>query len=136
MAVISNFGGNLLLASVFTPDVATPIADLFVALTLDVPHRNITGSDLQEPDSTFGYSRAPYFTGSDYWALNQQIIVNSQTIVFEVPTESWGRVLGWALCDDVDSGNVLACGSLSTQSSIAAGSDVRISIGDLKLRLV
>ena len=136
MAAISNFGGNLLLASVFTPDTANQITNLFVALTFDVPHKNVTGSDLNEPDSAYGYARAPYFIGADYWALNQQMVVNSQTILFDVPTEQWGRIRGWALCDDVDTGNVIACGSLSTQSSIAAGSDVRISIGDLKLRMV
>lgn len=135
MAYISINGCKTLLQGVFMPDVAVLPDTVFIALTTNIPDKGVSGSDLREPDFP-SYSRIEYGIGSDFWSINQQTLINTQDLVWPVPSDSWGRILGWALCTEETLGDVLACGDLSPETSIAAGADISIYAGSLRLKLV
>lgn len=137
MGYISLYGDQLMLASLLTPNASLSIDTFYVALLTDLPDKNLTdASQLSEPLASYGYVRESYNSGYDNWSSSVGVFYNTKDIVWPTPTGDWGRIVGWALCDSPDVGNIIAIGVLSPESTISAYSNVYIPANSLRLKLV
>lgn len=135
MARLTKYGAQQMLLSAFASDLAMMPDTLYVALTNVVPPLEANGDGLVEPSDS-AYSRMPYSKGSANWQLiGNTTITNVSAITWSTPITDWGRVVGWALCTDVDSGTVIASGELSTPRYIAATSSVVLPAQALRIRM-
>ena len=109
---LSMNGRDQMLGAFFMPDQISPPDSFWVALCLSIPTPGDTGDDLLEPDDD-AYTRVEYPTGADYWqTTNRGGITNTQEVFFPSPTQDWGVILGFALCDDSTGGQTYYVGDL------------------------
>lgn len=109
------FGREQLLAAVYTPDVYTPPAGLWIALTLLVPGTNDDGTTIIEPDPSTGYERLSIGVGSAHWqpsGAGELTQVNSGTM--PALTADTGLIVGYAVVDAaaIGAGNAYIVGDL------------------------
>lgn len=60
---------------------------------------------------------------------------NSQDITFPTATAGWGKILDFAICDTLTTGNVLAYGSLTVSKVVQTGDTPKFSTGDIDITL-
>jgi hypothetical protein len=138
MGGVSLYGRSQLLAAFFIPDNFVAPDTIFVALTTDIVAPGSSGTDLVEPEDD-AYVRAEYGIGSDFWGdTDRGGVTNTSGIYFPTITADWGEVVGWALCDQQDGGNVYIYGELLSSDRIVLDPDndqtVVLGAGALVLR--
>jgi len=130
MGAFTNYGNNLMLQSVFNGS-----GTFYLGLVTALPDQNATSATLVEP-SGGGYSRIAISAGSAYWKYGQSSASNAYSAVFNTASADWGRIVGWALCDALTGGNVIACGELVQTLVVQSGSSVTLPKESLVLRLL
>lgn len=96
------YGADLLLRSLFTPELVTRPTEVDVVLTLAVPPRNAVESQLVEPPVVTTYARQTYPLDGTKWApTGFGALYNTTKITFPQVADSWGLLTGWALLDPV-----------------------------------
>lgn len=106
------FGADLLLRSLFTPELVTLPNHVMVAMTLTVPPRNATADQLIEPLAASTYARQYYALGGAKWApTGFGSLYNTTKISYPQVATTWGLLTGWALVEPI-SGQLLNCGAL------------------------
>ena len=75
------------------------------------PGISIFGSELEEPDAA-SYARATYENTSGNWQIVNGVLSNTYEINFPMPTEEWGFLRYWALCEAPSEGRVFFVGDL------------------------
>lgn len=120
-----SYSGNMILnyalRSTATPPPPTP----WLALFIEGP-----GNTVQEV-SGGGYARVNV-TGVFAAPAPDDTIFNSLTISFPTPTAAWGKVLGGAIFDAPEDGNVLMALKLDVPVEIPAGPPVYFNPGTLR----
>lgn len=130
-AGVGDFGAATWLAALF--GVSPLPTQYWVALASDEPDPQGDGDTLValEPDPTLGYARQPYGTGTDNWVVDGVMLTNTNDITFGVPSDDWGPVNHFVLCDDPSSGDLYGWGLLSDPLNILAGAPVILPAGGL-----
>lgn len=129
MSGLSLYGRSQMLAAYFTPDVFAAPDVLYLALSTAIPTPGDTGTDLLEPADPV-YSRVAYGLGSAWWVLTGGgQVINTQEAPFGVPGADWGTLTGWALCTDIQGGDLVFHGALDTPVQVVAGPDAYVVAG-------
>jgi hypothetical protein len=100
--------------------VVGPYEAMWLAMTSSVAPANAGGDELREP-TRGGYGRVEVAMGEASWDRVATSVLNSGRIYLPVPSDDWGLVAGWALCDTAEGGSVLAVGSLIEPTQVLAG---------------
>lgn len=102
----------------------------YIGLSTSAPSTNGTGAN--EPSKDAGYNRMLLSNLSE---PVDGMVVNQQDINFDESTDSWGNITHYVIYDtpEVDTGNLLMYGELSTPRSVEAASIMTIKSGYLKL---
>ena len=141
MGQFSQFAITQMLSSLLIPSQAVSLVpdsgtgSVYVALTSSVPLLGVSGDKLVEPTSST-YSRKEYGLDVNYWMLEGgRAISNKQDIVWDMPTEDWKMIRGWALCTAATAGIVVASGALSNPFFIKSGTQPIVPAGALRMRM-
>lgn len=131
---VSDYGSSTWLAALF--GVIPLPTRYYVALCTDEPGAAMDGDLLAdlEPDD-FAYQRQEYSPGVDTWAPNGPYLTNLNQVVFGAPNVDWGYLSHFALCTDLESGQVFAWGELLNPQYVTATIGVLIPVGGLVLGL-
>lgn len=130
------YGRQLLLGAVFTPELVTVPAELWVALTSVPPVANSDGTQLDEPDPLDGYLRVSYPLDGGSWDSTQLgELFNTGLISFDAPTDSWPLLTGWALCSADTAGDCYAVGTLLEPYAPTVGVAPYIDVGGIAVGL-
>lgn len=132
----SSFGMNIMLRSLFTPDVSAPPAVIQFAACFSPPVSNALGSQLDEPpqppdDVDVGYVRASVEMTSELWGTSDfGEIYNVEPLSMGTPTSYWGPLYGWALIDS-DSDECLIVGELTDPIDPVVGQPLEVPVAAL-----
>lgn len=119
----SNFGSNLI-ANYLTS------GDLYLALTTSATVDTDTGSTIDEPTGA-SYSRV--LLSSANWSAASAGECTYDTAIVYNPTEDWGSILGYAICQDSTAGEIVAYGALTSMVNIEASSYTQVPPGAIKI---
>lgn len=135
MGQLTTFGRSVMVNSVFRPEAAPVLGDLWIAMTTAVPVITDTGDSIFEPEAA-SYARAPFGVGTYYWGMmGPGQVINAQNISWVPPADDWGQVIGWALCTELTSGMAVAFGRLRRPLTIVAGMRLKAPPGSLRVTL-
>ena len=108
---------------------------VYLALSYTIPDASATAAYLSEPNDSV-YQRISIPLTNSYWSDDGTgIITMIQSVTYSVASVDWGQPLGWALCTDVQTGPLIASGTLGNMPYIAAGSQVYIPASTVILGL-
>jgi hypothetical protein len=105
----------------------------YLALCTTVPTDASTGTTIVEASYT-GYARKKV-EGTEYGAASGGAIKNSGTITFAECTAGSSVIKGWALCDALTVGNVLAWGTATETTISTTQTPATISANNLEITL-
>ena len=82
------------------------------------------------------YVRKEITKGSSHWTRAANVVSNTNTVSFAVPTADWGRVTHFGIFDASTSGNLILHGSLANAKNINLGDPApKFSAGELKFTI-
>lgn len=116
MGSFTPYGRKLMVDSLFV--TGATIGNVWIALCAVVPGSVDDSSRLVEP-KTGAYARAAYTGGWTSGTAGEVVSVGAVT--FPVPSSNWGTLRGWAICNALTGGNVIAVGSLVIPKSVTLG---------------
>jgi hypothetical protein len=126
------YGRQLIAGSVFGQLMQVP-SNFYVALMYSAPSGSSTGSDLDEPLSSEGYSRLSIPNNSvsfEFDGLNA--VKLSSDFYFEASTSDWKSIEYWGICDQRTEGNLIAYEDLVARFTVNAGDQAVLPAGNLK----
>lgn len=128
-SAVASFGAETWLPALFGL-IPVP-TQYWIALAADEPGDQSDGDSLAdlEPDPAAGYARQSYGIGTGNWAADGAFLSNAVQVDFGVPTDTWGPVSHFVLCDAAVSGDLYGWGELVTPLNILAGAPVLIPAG-------
>lgn len=103
----------------------------YIALCTVAVTDTADGSSITEP-SAGAYERKRMHTWD---AASAGATENTNDVLYNQATASWGTILDFAICDAKTAGNVLAYGSLTISKSVASGDTPKFATGDLDVTL-
>ena len=118
---ISVYAANLMCTYVLA-------SDMYLALLQDYPVPNDTGSTLSEP-AALDYARP--MLNAAYWGIPSNGSSTFNIDITYLPTEAWGTIIAYALCDSPTLGEVIAYAYMSAPVTVQAGSNLKIRSGML-----
>jgi hypothetical protein len=128
----TSYGRQLLIATTFGQLLQTPQV-LYLALLYTTPNDTDSGSSLDEPAKADGYSRLAI--PNDYTSFEVDglgAIVLKEDLFFEEAAADWGRIIGFALCDDSVAGSVIAYSDIVNRFNVMTGDQVVLPEGALQ----
>jgi hypothetical protein len=133
MPGFSDYWENAVLDGTFGDPSVPAIANAYLALTTVVPDDTKTGAALTEAGYT-GYARAQVPAASMSPAASGSK-TNSVAVTFAACTGGTATVIGWALCDALSGGNVLAWGTCTSTVISTTQTPATIAVGGLVVTL-
>ena len=102
----------------------------YIGLSSTAP--SIDGTNVDEPSASAGYARVKLTSLSE---PTNGVVTNESAINFNESTSSWGTITHFVIFDaeDVDTGNLLMYGTLSTPRAVEAATIMTIKENYLKL---
>ena len=111
-----------------------PVSDYYVALiTGKQPGVAVVGEELEEPDFP-DYTRARIENISANWSTEDGVVSNAIAVTYPIPTNEWGIIKHWALCDAEAGGRVFFAGELEN-FTVVVGEQLIFPIGSLAFGL-
>lgn len=127
----------MLLQHLFTPDdpEVEPLGTLWLAL-VDAPIQPTDdGNSISELAAT-SYTRVGIGALLEYWTLTAHGVLSNATAVYwPAATTDWGRVSGWALCTEAQSGLVIAGGDFLDALEVETQDVIALAPGMLVLEI-
>lgn len=105
-------------------------SEYYIGLSSTAP--NISGGNVTEPLSNFGYKRVKLENLSE---PTDGVITNEQAISFDESTANWGTMSHFVIYDALEAGNLLMYDTLSTPRNVEAATIVTIKANSLTLTL-
>lgn len=129
---ITNAGENYLLDLVCGRQAALPA--YYVALIINErPSQFIRGTELDEPRVT-DYTRARYDNIPLGWTESSGEVSNTLALTFPMAESYWGTIRHWAICTEIEGGEVLWAGSVETPFEVHSEDRVSFQPGALTIR--
>lgn len=133
MGGFSNEFENLILDHIFKNTAYGQPTNLYVALSTATLTDTCTGGTLAGEQSGAGYVRKQCNT----WDVAAGgATENTSGIVWAQATADYdGKIISFAICDHLTTGNVIAWGTLTTSKTVSNGDTPRFATGDLDITL-
>lgn len=131
MSAMSNYLEEAILNAVFRGQSFTPPSSVYVALYVDNPTENDTGTEV----SGGGYERQEVTFSAPTQDGSRAVISNQTEIVFDVATDDWGTVTHVGIRDAKDGGNLLYYGELESSREVLESDQLKFNVGALQLSI-
>lgn len=134
MGSFSDYLENALLDHVFEGSAYTQPVHTWIALTTHLISDSESGGNLRENSLTGAYARRVCLTWD---AASGGATANTEDLTFAQATDDWGIITTFAIMDTatVDTGNILAYGTLTISKSVQSGDTPKFATGDLDITL-
>lgn len=127
----TTYGRKLLIDNLFVAPTAG-IGTVYIALCFVVPGTTDDATRLIEPVG-LGYARKSYAGG---WLTGQPgEAFNGNQITFALPSADWGVLRGWAMCNTLTAGKVIASGALRAPTPVKVGTQPIIATRGIRVAL-
>lgn len=134
---ITIWGAGQMLTMFFSNVVEHP-DNFYLALVRSVPPTQyVSASELDEPPADSGYSRAVIPNSGYCWhnASQPYVVTNTETVTFTTPTNDWGPLRYWALCNSDVEGYIYIVGELEEPMTVLMGDTVILPEGSVTINL-
>lgn len=129
----SNYCENKVLDHLTGKTAFTSPGPLYMALCTVLPDDTSTGSTITEANYT-GYARKQVAT-ADWNAAASGAVTNANAITFANASAGTSTVVGWALCDALSAGNVIAWGSCTSTTISSTQTPATFAAASLSISL-
>jgi len=110
---LSTYAANLIGNALTDQGTYTAPANYYLSLCVDAPDASMTGTTLSTAEPTDGSFYRPMFPDWN-WSTLVNGVSTYDTQINLVPTNDWGLVSYFAICDAATAGNVIWFGSLTS----------------------